>query len=852
MFRLKIWPCILCFLCAILLCSAGFAEEIEIELPPAEQGPVVLTDDMVAEPEVISVESQPVEADMTAASDFPDNNFRQYVLKNFDKNSDGSISSSEAKKVKTIDVSRMGIVSLQGIEKFTRLYTLKCSGNGIERLNLDGNKSLEKLWCDGNPIEEIEIGKCTKLVKYAKEIFPSISAGTMLFQTTSGGKRKTMIALPEGTAIYIKGTAFFDPRAGFELANDDFLLTVKQKKSLLAEGCGYPPEYCKIQVNKKGLLKFKSGVMKGSKAGKLKVKVTTFDGQSIICKVTVMNVPTKVTLSMKELKLGVGQTCQLKAAVPKDSVADYTWSTSRSSVATVNNGLVKAKKAGTATITVRTQNGKKDTCKVTVYEAPTSLTLNVDHISLTPGQTFALKPSLNKGASGIITLTSEDPEIARVNSENGVITAVSDGATTIWAETFNGLRASCKVVVMDGAKQIIVDSEAMINVGQSADLEAVALTASGEDVSDTLSYRSSNENVVTVSAAGIVRALRAGTATITISAPNGVKATCRLTVVKTASAISLNRKELSLKYDTTTEEGETFQLVATLNGGASEEITFESDDYDVAWVDDDGLVTALGVGRANIIAETESGLRAVCVVTVSASASIPDDDDPDFDTGDVIVVAHRGGLSCGPENTLEAFSNSASTGADMIELDVRTTKDGIEVINHDAKISGKKIKDKKYSELLEYKSDLCTLDEALDVIYDSGLLLQVELKDTADVTKTVNAVRSHDMEDRVIYISFEKDLLRKVRKLEPTARLGFIFMDSVPSGLNSFIDELDISALMVHWKLLTQSRLDSWHDMGLKVNVWTIDDYNDCVEWINMGVDFITSNYPEIAVSARG
>ncbi len=844
MFARKKLIYIVCALCVMLICSVAFAEE----LPPMELGPVDLTGDELVVTEDFFEESSAIEANIAAVSDFPDDIFRGYVLDNFDKNGDGNISSSEAKKVKTIDVTGMGIESLAGIEKFKKLTTLICPDNAIEALDLDSNKSLTTLYCQGNPIEELEIGKCTKLVKSVKSIFPAVEDGAMVFD--SGSKR--MIALPEGVLIRIKGSTFYDPNACFGIVDDVILMTEKQKVNILSDTCGYPVEYCRFDISNKSVLKVSNGVVTASKAGEATVTVYTFDGQNATCNITVMKAPSKVTISEKKLTLGEGQDYLLEAAVPEYSYAEYTWSSSRSSVASVEDGVVSANGAGTATITVKTQNGKKATCKVTVYAAPTSITLNADRVGLMAEQTFQLKPALNKGAGGVITLYSDNPSIAEVDDETGVITAVSEGTTTVWAETYNGLRASCEVAVMPGPQTIVVDEVGFLYVGQSADLEAVALTATGEDVTPMLSYKSSNEKIVSVTSAGVVKGVKAGTATITVSAPNGKKATCKITVGKAATSITLNKKELKLKFDEDTFEGETFQLKATLNSGAVAEITFESDNYDVAWVDENGLVTAVGVGKANITAETDNGKRAVCAVTVTASTVTPTPVDPGFNTGDVIVVAHRGGLSCGPENTLEAFSNSASTGADMIELDVRTTKDGIEVINHDAKIDGKKIKDKKYSELLKYKSNLCTLDEALDVIYDSGLLLQVELKDTADVTKTVNAVRAHDMEDRVIYISFEKDLLRKVRQLDANARLGFIFMDSVPSKLDSFIDELDISALMVHWKLLTQNRLDAWHSQGLQVNVWTIDNYNDCVRWIDMGVDYITSNYPEVAVRARG
>ena len=648
--------CLVCILCLLMLFPAAMGEEAEIELPVDEAGIVELTEEVESDEEELIV-SEAIGTEYASASiDFPDEAFRAYILGHFDSNKNGEISSSEAKKVTKIDISGLGVQSLSGIERFTKLKTLLCKNTSIQT---------------------VELGYSSDLQRYVKESAPRIVEGSMVFEHN----KKIVATLPLGTSITIKGKPFFDPALGLSLSENERLLTVKQKHTLLASGaCGYPTAYCRFVVSDKNVLKVSGGTVTAKNAGTATVTVTTFDGLTETCFYEVKKAPSKVTLSHKTLTIGEGQQFALAASVASNCYAEYSWSSDKKKIATVEDGVVTAHSAGKAKITVRTQNGKKATCTVTVRAAATS--------------------------------------------------------------------------------------------------------------------------------------------------------------------IRLDRAALKLRYDAEKGTGTSSQLKATLNSGAYSTVSYESDTEDVAIVSADGRVTAVGVGTATITARTDNGLTAACAVTVEAKEKLP--------VGQTMIVAHRGGLSCGPENTLAAFANSASTGADMIELDVRTTKDKVLVINHDPKIKGKIIKDKKYSELRKLKPDLCTLDQALDVICDSGLLLQVELKDTANVEMTVSAVRAHNMEDRVIYISFEKALLRKVRALDADARLGFIFMDAVPAGLDSFIDELDISALMVHKKLLTQSRLDNWHDRGLQVNVWTIDSYDECVGWISMGVDYITSNYPEVAVSARG
>lgn len=111
-------------------------------------------------------------------------------------------------------------------------------------------------------------------------------------------------------------------------------------------------------------------------AGKATITVTSLNGKTASCLVTVKKRdPKSVSLSKTKVTLYVGDTLQLTGTVkPSDSNATLKWSTSKKAVATVSStGLVTAKKAGTAKITVKTVNGKKKTCTVTVKKAPEKL-----------------------------------------------------------------------------------------------------------------------------------------------------------------------------------------------------------------------------------------------------------------------------------------------------------------------------------------------------------------------------------------------------------------------------------------------------------------------------------------------
>lgn len=103
------------------------------------------------------------------------------------------------------------------------------------------------------------------------------------------------------------------------------------------------------------------------KAGTAVITVKTADGKTAVCKVTVKKAPKKITVKPKKLSMKKGQTVKLKYTITKKTYTIVTFKSSNKKVVSVDkNGKLKAKKAGMATITVKTANGKTAKCKVTV------------------------------------------------------------------------------------------------------------------------------------------------------------------------------------------------------------------------------------------------------------------------------------------------------------------------------------------------------------------------------------------------------------------------------------------------------------------------------------------------------
>ena len=198
-------------------------------------------------------------------------------------------------------------------------------------------------------------------------------------------------------------------------------------------------------------------------------------------------------------------------------------------MATVSaKGRVKALKKGTATITVKTFNGKKATCRITVVPAPTKVTLNKSKATVYAGLKLALKAKVTPvGAKGNLTWSSSNRKVATV-TQNGVVKALKKGTATITVRTGNGKKATCRITVPAAPTRIRFDKHSYsIQVGKALRLSAKLTPAKARTV---LTWASSNKKIATVSDKGVVTGVKAGTATITVKTANGKAATVTINV----------------------------------------------------------------------------------------------------------------------------------------------------------------------------------------------------------------------------------------------------------------------------------------------------------------------------------
>ena len=357
------------------------------------------------------------------------------------------------------------------------------------------------------------------------------------------------------------------------------------------------------------------GTVTAHKVGQATIKATCGNKEAS-CVVNVLPIVVEeISFNKTSVSLKVGETVTLTATVKPDNATDktVTWSTSDASVATVNDGVVTAKKVGTATITAKAGD-KSATCEITVVATPvTAVTLNKTSVSLKAGETVTLTATVkpDDATDKTVTWGSSDESVAKV--ENGIVTAIGKGLSTITAKA-GDMSATCLVTVSVPVENVTLNkTELVLQKGQEEVL--VALVSPDDATDKTINWSSSNVSVVRVDQNGAVAAEGAGTAVITASA--GTKsATCTITVTIPVESISLNMTERTIKVN------ETVLLKAEINpsDATTKSIQWSSSDVSIVSVDSNGMVKGLKEGVATITASAD-GKSTSCTITVLRSTA---------------------------------------------------------------------------------------------------------------------------------------------------------------------------------------------------------------------------------------
>ena len=317
-----------------------------------------------------------------------------------------------------------------------------------------------------------------------------------------------------------------------------------------------------------------------------------------------------ISLNWNKITMGIGESYVYSiTSSPAEAKTCFMWTTSDPSVAIVEyDGRIRAVGKGSCEVTVTAGNGVSASSYVRVFDAPDSISLNKNMLVLGEGEQFDLNSSLPEGtAAQKIYYYSNNSDSVAVEKIGGMVTAKKIGTATVVAKTYNEKPASCNVIVKKAPSSIKLN-KTKLDIGSG---ERLSLTAAiNEGSASAITFSSSDESVIRVDQKGNIFAVTMGTATVTASTFNGLKATCEITVGLPPTSISLNATNVTLK------KGETAQLEAVLQDGMSS-VTYKSSDPNVCKVNSEtGELTAKSSGGAIITATTHNGKSAKCEVKV--------------------------------------------------------------------------------------------------------------------------------------------------------------------------------------------------------------------------------------------
>jgi len=249
-------------------------------------------------------------------------------------------------------------------------------------------------------------------------------------------------------------------------------------------------------------------------------------------------------------------------------------------------------------------------------------------------------------------------------------------------------------------------------------------------------------------------------------------------------------------------------------------------------------------------------------------------------------IAHRGARLLAPENTLEAAQIAHESGASMWELDVQYSADKKLIIIHDETLE-RTTNVHLFSEFnSKYPWRVCDftseelqklnfghtfnkassqkpskhykvpfLNKAIHLSKKIGIDMNIEIKDISghpghnNIAKHIyTTVKRNSYLPHVLFSSFNIEYLFQIRNIDRNAHIALL-KDRSDKEIFYLLDKLNAQAYHPYWRIVDQSMIDLLHHKQTKVNLWTVNNKNDMLRFIKMGVDGIITDDPGLLKS---
>jgi glycerophosphoryl diester phosphodiesterase len=283
-------------------------------------------------------------------------------------------------------------------------------------------------------------------------------------------------------------------------------------------------------------------------------------------------------------------------------------------------------------------------------------------------------------------------------------------------------------------------------------------------------------------------------------------------------------------------------------------------------------------------------LRALLIIIVIVAAVLvavalltpPAPEFAFFESDRPMVIAHQGGEGLRPSNTLIAFENAVALGVDVLEMDVHSTNDGVLVLIHDDTVDRTtdgtgRVNDFTLAELQQldageywtaddgattpYRGQgvrIPTLEEVLTAFPQMKFNIEIKQVEPSIASSLCETLRAHDLTDRALIASFHPTAMNEFRaacpevatsmvedEIRPFFILNTIFLGALynPPGAAFQVPEYSGS---LH--VLTPRFVRGAQANNVAVHPWTIDDPADMARFLDMGVDGIITDRPDLMI----
>ena len=226
------------------------------------------------------------------------------------------------------------------------------------------------------------------------------------------------------------------------------------------------------------------------------------------------------------------------------------------------------------------------------------------------------------------------------------------------------------------------------------------------------------------------------------------------------------------------------------------------------------------------------------------------------------VIAHRGASAVEQDNSLEAFARAIELGADMVEFDIRRTKDGALVAFHDGAIQGRALAEYTHDEIAAVTGVRPPLLEEILELTDGRVGLDVEFKEDGYVERVTATIRRHFEPEELVITSFADRVIAQVKESEPGIRTGLLVGLERPERLlRTRLSELfpvgrvracGADYVAPHFKLADLGVLRRANSAGIPCLIWTVNDASQIEKYLrDPRVAAVITDRPEIAVPIR-